>query len=331
MKAFQAFRLDTLNQCLRRGEERLPITPKAYDVLRYLVEHPGRLITQDEILGALWPETYVQPEVLRKYILEIRKVLGDRLDCPLLVETIPKRGYQFVAPVSEESSAGAESAWPHDFTGTLAGREEPLQRLETLVRKASNAWRQIMFITGEAGIGKTSLLDAFERTATRNANALLARGQCVEGFGGKEPYYPVLEALGQLARDAGAEAFARMLARHAPTWLVQFPALLNPDQKERLHEEILGASRDRMVRELCEALEVITTEKTLLLSIEDTHWADPSTLDLISALARRRAPARLLLLATYRPVDVILSGARSKLSSKTCRFIACVKKSLWSV
>ena len=121
MKAFRAFRLDTVNQCLRRGDKRLAMTPKAYDVLRYLVEHPGRLITQDEILEALWPETYVQPEVLRKYILEIRKVLGDRLDRPLFVETIPKRGYQFVAPVSEEASAGAESTWPHDFTGTLAG------------------------------------------------------------------------------------------------------------------------------------------------------------------------------------------------------------------
>jgi DNA-binding winged helix-turn-helix (wHTH) protein/tetratricopeptide (TPR) repeat protein len=312
MKAFHAFRLDTVNQCLRRGDERLPITPKAYDVLRYLVEHPGRLITQDEILDALWPETYVQPEILRKYILEIRKVLGDRLDRPLFVETIPKRGYQFVAPVSEEGSAGAESAWPHAFTETLAGREEPLQRLERLVGKASNGWRQIVFITGEAGIGKTSLLDKFEQTSRRNTNTLIARGQCVEGFGGKESYYPVLEALGQLARYTGIEAFARMFARHAPTWLVQFPAMLNRDQKESLHEEILGASRDRMVRELCEAFEVITTEKTLLLSIEDIHWADPSTLDLISALARRRAPARLLLLGTYRPVDVILSRSPLK-------------------
>lgn len=312
MKVFEAFRLDTVNQCLRRGEERLPMTPRAYDVLRYLVEHPGRLITQDELLEALWSETYVQPEVLRKYILEIRKVLGDRLDHPLFVETIPKRGYQFVAPVSEEGSTGAEPVWPQDFTVSLAGREEPLQRLETLVSKASTTRREIVFITGEAGIGKTSLLDAFERTARRNANALMVRGQCVEGFGGKEPYYPVLEALGQLARGAGSGAFAKTLARHAPTWLVQFPALLNPDQKKTLHEEILGASRDRMVRELCEALEVITTEKTLLLSIEDTHWADTSTLDLISALARRRTPARLLLLATYRPVDVILSGSPLK-------------------
>src|SRR5579864_1076209 len=83
MRVFRSFRLDPVNQCLWHGGNRVALTPKAFDMLRYLVEHPGRLVTQDEILEALWPETYVQPEVLRKYILEIRKVLGDRLDRPL--------------------------------------------------------------------------------------------------------------------------------------------------------------------------------------------------------------------------------------------------------
>jgi DNA-binding winged helix-turn-helix (wHTH) protein len=64
MKSFGSFRLDTANQCLWRGEERVPIAPKAYDVLRYLVENPGRLVTPDELLEKLWPETYVNPEVL---------------------------------------------------------------------------------------------------------------------------------------------------------------------------------------------------------------------------------------------------------------------------
>src|SRR6266850_3866380 len=102
MKKFRSFRLDPANQCLWRGEKRVPITPKAFDVLRYLVEHPGRLVTQDEILEALWPETYVNPELIKKYILGIRKVLGDRHDKPEFIETIPKRGYRFMAPVSDE-------------------------------------------------------------------------------------------------------------------------------------------------------------------------------------------------------------------------------------
>ena len=105
MKSFQSFRLDTANQCLWRGQERVPIPPKAYDVLRYLVENAGRLVTQDEILEKLWADTYVNPEVLRKYILDIRKILGDRPDKPEFIETVTKRGYRFIAPVIDESAA----------------------------------------------------------------------------------------------------------------------------------------------------------------------------------------------------------------------------------
>jgi TolB-like protein/DNA-binding winged helix-turn-helix (wHTH) protein/Flp pilus assembly protein TadD len=104
MKSFQSFRLDTVNHLLLRGEERLPLTPKAFDVLRYLVEHAGNLVTQDELLGALWPKTYVNQEVLRKYILEIRKALGDKPDKPEFIETIKKRGYRFVAPVTDDDA-----------------------------------------------------------------------------------------------------------------------------------------------------------------------------------------------------------------------------------
>jgi TolB-like protein/DNA-binding winged helix-turn-helix (wHTH) protein/Tfp pilus assembly protein PilF len=104
MKLFKTFRLDTANHLLWRNGDRVPIAPKGFDVLAYLVEHAGRLVTQDEILAALWPQTYVNPEVLRKYILEIRKALGDRPDNPEFIETVPKRGYRFVASVLEEST-----------------------------------------------------------------------------------------------------------------------------------------------------------------------------------------------------------------------------------
>jgi TolB-like protein/DNA-binding winged helix-turn-helix (wHTH) protein len=105
MKSFKAFRLDTANHLLWRDGDRVPLAPKGFDVLAYLVEHAGRVVTQDEILEALWSETYVNPEVLRKYILEIRKALGDRPDNPEFIETLPKRGYLFVAPVIDESTA----------------------------------------------------------------------------------------------------------------------------------------------------------------------------------------------------------------------------------
>ena len=103
MRASRRFHLDTANQCLVRGRERVAIPPKPYDILRYLVENPGRLVTQDELLDKLWPETSVNPELVRKYIVDIRKILGDRPDKPEFIETVPKRGYRFIAPVVDES------------------------------------------------------------------------------------------------------------------------------------------------------------------------------------------------------------------------------------
>src|SRR5580765_2314499 len=123
MKQFDSFRLDTINHCLWHGEDRVSLTPKAFDVLRYLVDHADRLVTQDEVLGALWPETDVNPEVIKKYVLGIRKALGDRPDKPEFIETFPRRGYQFVAPVSEVIS-GMPSEVDTNAARKMVGRED---------------------------------------------------------------------------------------------------------------------------------------------------------------------------------------------------------------
>ena len=279
-------------------------------MLRYLVEHPGRLVTQDEILEALWPETYVNPEIIKKYILEIRKVLGDRHDKPEFIETLPKRGYQFVAAVSDDVAVGTQDLV--ETTKKMVGRNAALAELHNSLGRALRGQRQIIFVTGEAGIGKTTLVDTFHHQAARNHTLRVARGQCVEGFGGKEAYYPMLESLGQLTRSPDGNPIVQTLGKLAPTWLIQFPSLVKAEQREALQREILGATRERMVREICEELEAITSEVPLALIFEDLHWSDPSTLDLISALARRREAAKLLLLCTYRPVDVVLSNSSLK-------------------
>lgn len=87
----------------------MALMPKPFAVLKHLVQHQGHLVTQDELLDAVWPDSYVQPEVLRRYILEIRRVLGDRAQTPRFIETLPKRGYQFIAPVIDQSIAGHRS------------------------------------------------------------------------------------------------------------------------------------------------------------------------------------------------------------------------------
>jgi DNA-binding winged helix-turn-helix (wHTH) protein len=127
MKRLHAFRLDPVNQCLWRGEQRVPITPKAFDLLRYLVEHAGRLVTQGEILDALWPEIHVNQEVVKKYVLAIRKVLGDRAGESIFIETIPRRGYQFVAPVVDEPAVAPSP--PSGTTSQMVGRGAELAAL----------------------------------------------------------------------------------------------------------------------------------------------------------------------------------------------------------
>jgi predicted ATPase len=275
-------------------------------VLRYLVDHAGRLVTQDELLDALWPDTFVQPEVLKSHILDIRSALGDRPKNPQFIETLPKRGYQFIAQIKEASTPAEYAvALP---SRKLVGRDTQIRELRSCLRRELDSQRQTAFIIGEAGIGKTSLVDELLRQISIDYPTMrIARGQCVEGYGGKESYYPILEAVGQLCAAYG-DAVVKTLSSKAPTWLVQFPALVKTEQREMLQREIIGATGARMLREIGEALEAITSESLLLLMLEDLHWADHSTVDLISALARRRAPGKLMLIGTYRPVDVTIAG-----------------------
>ena len=332
-KEFSPFRLDTANECLWRhrdtgSDERILLPPKAFAVLRYLVEHPGRLVTQDELLEALWPDTFVQPEVLKSHVRAIRMVLGDDCKNPRFIETLPRRGYQFVAPVSGGSTTttelGIELPSPK-----IVGRNTQLDELWSCLQKALGHHRQVVFTTGETGIGKTTLVDEFlRRAAAAFPGVRIARGQCVEGYGGKEAYYPMLEAVSQLCGGSERDAIVQVLSTQAPTWLVQFPALVRNQQREILQQEILGATRERMLREIGEALETITTDKPLLLVLEDLHWADRSTVDLISTLARRRSRGKLMLIGTYRPVDVTLAQHPLKtvkqdlLMHQLCREIA---------
>ena len=302
MKQFGEFGLDTLNECLWRSNATIALPPKPFAVLRYLVEHPGRLITHDELLEALWPETYVQPQVLRTYMLELRKLLGDDATQPRFIQTLPKRGYRFVAPVMESANLVESISEPAppvtsraEAPTPIVNRDEEIASLKSQLELAASGQRQVVFVTGEAGIGKTALVDAFCGHAASGCAANSARGQCVEEFGGKEEYYPVTEALRQICASPEGDKACRILARIAPAWLAA------------IGRESTGSAQptaaDRMPGDLCAALEEIVAEKLLILVFEDLQWADDSTLHLISALARRRTHAKLLLIATYRPQD----------------------------
>jgi len=306
MKAFPPFNLDTENQCLwrlrdREPAERVLMTPKAFALLAYLVDRAGQLVTHGELLDAVWSGTVVEPQAVKKHILSVRSALGDRPRNSAFIETVTKRGYRFIAPVSDSSNAAPVQ---RSTRGVLAGRASALEELRQLWRVAARGERQIVFITGEPGIGKTALAGEFaHELAATELSLRIASGQCIEGYGSKEPYGPMLDALGRLCRGPHAEPVVRALADDAPTWLVQLPGVVRPEHRQTLQRELLGATRERMLREICEALESISAQIPLLIELEDLHWADTATVDLIFALARRRIPAKLMLVCTSRGLD----------------------------
>jgi DNA-binding winged helix-turn-helix (wHTH) protein len=170
---FPPFRLDVLNEQLWRDNELVTVRPKPFAVLAYLAVHPGRLVTAAELRKAVWPNTYVGEGLLRGYIREVRMVLGDDPETPRFIETIPRRGYRFLAAVvgSQYPVISSPPSSPQDLalrtqrffspTSNLVGRDTELTQLHGWFDKALNGERQLVFVTGEPGIGKTTLIDAF--------------------------------------------------------------------------------------------------------------------------------------------------------------------------
>src|SRR5262249_50614796 len=237
-------------------------------------------------------------------IFEIRSALGDRPQTPRFIETLARRGYRFIAPV-HDGPAAAPALPGSPASDPLVGRAGALETLHACLHRALQGQRQLVFVTGERGIGKPALVDAFQQQALAAEPGLrVARGQCLEGYGGMEAYYPLLEALGAVCQGAGGASVIETLATHAPTWLVQVPALMTREHRLPLQRALPGATRERRLPERAELLETLTADRLLLLILEDLQWVDPATVDGLAALARRRAPAHLVLVATYRPMDM---------------------------
>src|SRR5262249_30103882 len=190
----------------------------------------------------------------------------------------------------------------------FVGRTAELAELLAWFERAAGGERRIVFVTGEPGIGKTTLVESFLARIAEAGDVLLGRGQCVEQYGAGEAYMPILEAFGRLCREPRGEQIIGVLERHAPTWLARRPALLETAELDALQRRVAGASRERMLRELAEAIDVLTAERPLVLWLEDLHWSDVSTVALLAMLGRRQEAARLLVIGTYRPVDVITHG-----------------------
>ena len=309
--AFGAFHFDARTGQLWRDGSEVKLTPRAAAVLHMLVERAPEVVTKQELFDGVWGGgTTVGDDSLTSCIHELRDAIGDDARCPGTIETRHRRGYRFMMPATRivDQCRGAPPPLSAREPSQFVGRVSDLQKLGRAFDLLWSGQRQVVFVTGEPGIGKSSLADFFlERLQTTHV-VRIAHGQCLDHHGVGEPYLPLIEALTRLAGRQDGTTVKEIIAALAPSWLAQMPSLWTRSERSVL--EARGrATRERMMRELTLAVETIASEAPLLLKLEDIHWSDASTLDWLSHIARRPEPARLMVLATFRPNDAAAAKA----------------------
>jgi tetratricopeptide (TPR) repeat protein len=184
----------------------------------------------------------------------------------------------------------------------FAGRAEELAWLEERLAAALSGAGSVVFVTGERGAGKSALVGEFlRRVRARTEPVTIAAGRSMEPQGPGETFLPFLDAFGRLLSTRAREVAVELVRTWAPTIGIQMPAALVPDPDGSLHRRTAGATRDRLVREAGDFFEAAANLYPLVLLLEDVHWADPASIDLLCHLGRRVPRQRMLLLATYRP------------------------------
>lgn len=301
---FPPYWLDLGQQRLWRGPEEIVLRAKTFAVLRFLAERPGQLVTKEELLENLWPDLYVCDVAPMVCVSEIRKALGG-VSRPELIATVHRRGYRFIAPIVEPDGPASPAPAP-----LVPDREEELSRLMACLDRARRGERQAVLVSGAMGLGKTALLEAFRQRIEHSRSASVAMGRCLDLREKTGDCAPLAEALGGLGQEPERRELLALVGRYAPGWLLRTPWLLDEEGgRKALAERARRMTPDWTPRGIAQALEAFALRSPLVLILEDLQWSDPATLDLLSILAQGRAPARLLLVGTYRPEAASLLGS----------------------
>lgn len=276
----------------------------------------------------------IRPELPREFDLIIERALAKEKERRYASASELAASLRTLRASLTGQWSGSPVVYDKDLIETAAssfvGREPELAKLEGLLRQTIAGNGRVVFITGEPGIGKTSLSDEFLRRARGSYPGLLvSRGRCVEQYGTGEAYLPFLDAVGSMLEGPGRERLATIMRTYAPTWCTQLPAVFaSTGALEKLQQETIGATKERMMREMGDALGMFANTSPIALLLEDLHWADPSSVDLLRHLCQRISSQRLLIAGTFRPEDIErsnhpLKGYRAEmLTHNLCEEIA---------
>jgi DNA-binding winged helix-turn-helix (wHTH) protein len=296
--------LDLATGELDRGGARVRLRPKTLAVLAILIERRGAVVGQDELRSRVWGTRAGNEAGPKQCIRELRGLLGCSSTEPRCVETVGRSGYRLLVGI--EMIGGAPV--PPATTALCVGRAGELAALTARAAAADRGARSMVFIAGEPGAGKTRLTDAFLATLSHTGAPWIARGQCVPHAEAREPYGPLIEILSELAAGPLGPRVRPLLRDGAPNWRAQIPALAEPETPARSLTDVARNSADRMPREFTDLMERLTRQAPGILVLEDLHWADARTLAWLTAWGMRRAPARLLIIGTYRADEADAAG-----------------------
>jgi len=299
---FGEFELDRTSGTLTRAGAPIVIRRKLWQALCLLVERRGQLVPASELRAAVWPNTAVSERGLGNLIHELRKAIGDSSESPRYIATVPARGFRFVAPVAERFVAPSMTRF--------VGRVEELARIRGAFAESVGGKRGAVVIAGEAGSGKSHLIDRFRQgLATSGVDRpLVAVGRCVARAAGPEAYLPIFDLLDSCKEDVGVHTgeLVELLRTHAPRWAEQIPWADESSTTTALSS--VEARPERMLREIAAFVEAMAKRRPVVLIVEDLHWADPATLELLTYLARRTTRARILLVVSSRHRAILEPG-----------------------
>jgi DNA-binding winged helix-turn-helix (wHTH) protein/tetratricopeptide (TPR) repeat protein len=297
---FGPFTLDRARCELRRAGQTIHVQRKSFDFLAYLIEHRDRLVSNDELLAHVWSGTVVSPASLRRSATLLRTALGDDARRPRWISTVHGRGYRFIGRIDADSEL--ESARVEDYRNLLLGRSAEQSVLGAGLEKAKSGASSLVLLEGEAGIGKTRLLEwCAERAAAHGLQPLASR--CREDEGAP-PLLPWIQLVRKLATRLDTEP-ARAPIGVAPALARVFPELqrfVREPDVERASDP--AALRFQAYEGLLDLLREVCRRTPLLLLFDDLHRADASSLGLFEFLVGQARDLGILFVGSMRTESV---------------------------
>ncbi len=321
---FGEFELDARGYKLRRDGSEVPLQPKVFDAIRYLVEHRDRVVRKEELLDALWPGEHVNETAVPWTISRARKALGQGPDDKHPIETVRGRGYRFAVEVrhvetpnggpvsSKVLKAGLEPAVPGASGDPFVGRAEPMERLIGALHSTRAGRGRLCLLMGEAGIGKTRCVGEFS-DVVRRLKVSVWTGRCLEG-GRTAAFWPWVQVLRDALGEEGLPAERKLELRALLAELIPRPDTLQ-GAVEAGTSSGFGA-RFWLLEKLSRDLMKCAEAGPRVILLEDVHWADDASLDLLAFLAAELSQVSVLIVATARDALPPGSEAWSKILSR---------------